>query len=168
MQLHIIALSASKKYLRSTYWQRVFDIHWIFNFHSSQKIISFLKSWPPYLVLGDCGPGDLGPGAPIAKWFHRFAFRADAKLQRCAKMSNQMCGLPEQIQSPPEWAPVSPTLVKLEGGNSGPGAQITVMVLPGGNLGPGDSGPKAQIAAMVLTGGDWGPGDLGPSSAIGA
>ena len=56
----------------------------------------------------------------------------------------------------------------LEGGNSGPGAQITVMVLPGGNLGPGDSGPKAQIAAMVLTGGDWGPGDLGPSSAIGA
>ena len=67
MQLHIIALSASKKYLRSTYWQRVFDIHWIFNFHSSQKIISFLKSWPPYLVLGDCGPGDLGPGAPIAE-----------------------------------------------------------------------------------------------------
>ena len=58
--------------------------------------------------------------------------------------------------------------VKLEGGNSGPGAQITVMVLPGGNLGPGASGPKAQIAAMVLTGGDWGPGDLGPSSAIGA
>ena len=50
----------------------------------------------------------------------------------------------------------------LVGGNSGPGDQITVMVLPGGNLGPGDSGPKAQIAAMVLTGGDWGPGDLGP------
>ena len=66
MQLHIIALSASKKYLRSTYWQRVFDIHWIFNFHSSQKIISFLKSWPPYLVLGDCGPGDLGPGGIFA------------------------------------------------------------------------------------------------------
>ena len=54
--------------------------------------------------------------------------------------------------------------VKLEGGNSGPGAQITVMVLPGGNLGPGASGPKAQIAAMVLTGGDWGPGDLSPGA----
>ena len=54
MQLHIIALSASKKYLRSTYWQRVFDIHWIFNFHSSQKIIYFLKSWRPTWFYGNC------------------------------------------------------------------------------------------------------------------
>ena len=63
MQLHIIALSASKKYLRSTYWQRVFDIHWIFNFHSSQRII-FSENLAAYLVLGYSGPCDMVPRAP--------------------------------------------------------------------------------------------------------
>ena len=104
------------------------------------------------------------------RFFSRMNFQMRSQIvcsNRCkVTLSSQMDCLNrfKVLLSEPQYLPH----LLLEGGNSGPGAQITVMFLPGGNLGPGDSGPKAQIAAMVLTGGDWGPGDLGPSSAIGA